>query len=298
VTGEFVNTKIFAVGCLHGELKESITDFIKSEKPDLILISGDFSGGDYADKLRKYEKKLVEDFGPIPDFWPLKVQIESDKNFLKWSRISAKNTEKIFQVLKKIDIPIFFIHGNWDSIALDEGKSGLKKFIAESSGDFLIDKAADGNLKFIHNKLVRIKGLNIIGYGGYRGTSLKEYLHRDLPAPRMSMKYILEIRRQMEKEMEKLFMQAKSGKTILLTHDPPYKVLDYLASAKKNYGEKITRDVIRKNSPMLCICSHFHEHQGVEKIKDTTVVNTGYGREGQCALIEIDGDVKVKLLKL
>lgn len=293
-----MGTKIFAVGCLHGELKDSILDFIKSEKPDMILISGDFSGGDYSDKLRKYEKKIVEDFGPIPEFWPLKIQIEADKNFLKWSRVSAKNTEKIFQTLKKIDVPIFYIHGNWDSVALDSSKISLKKFLAESSGDFLIDTVSGGNVKFIHNKVVRIKGLNIIGYGGYRGTSSKEYLYKDLPEPRIAMKGIIEIRKHMEKEMQKLFSKSKDGKTILLTHDPPYKILDYLASAKKNYGEKVTRDVIEKNKPTLCVCSHFHEHQGIGKIKDTVVVNTGYGREGQCAFIEIDDRVKIKLLKL
>lgn len=291
-----MGTKIFAAGCLHGELKAEVVDFIKSEKPDLVLISGDFSGGDYSDKLRKYEKKLVDDFGPIPDFWPLRVQIESDKNFLKWSRISAKNTEKIFHTLKKLDVPIFYIHGNWDSVALDFGKSSLKKM--ESSGDFFIDRASDENVKFIHNRLVKAHGINIIGYGGYRGTSTKEYLYKDLPPPRMDAKHIMHIREHMEMDLNKLFLRAKDGKTILLTHDPPYKVLDYLASAKKNYGEKVTRELIEKHSPILCVCSHFHEHQGVEKIKNTTVVNTGYGREGQCALIEIDDDVKVKLLKL
>lgn len=291
--------RIFAVGCLHGELHEGILNFIKDEKPDAILITGDFSGGDYSDNLRKYEKKIVENFGPIPEFWPLKVQIEADKNFLKWSKISARNTAKIFQILKKLDIPIFYVHGNWDSVAIDVEKNMLKKFVAESSGDFLIDQAEGGNVKFIHNKIVKLKRFNIIGYGGYRGTSTKEYLYKDLPAPRMALKYIIQIRDQIRQDIEKLFSKVEDGeKTILVTHDPPYKILDYLESAKRNYGEKITRDIIEKYSPVLCVCSHFHEHQGIEKLKDTTIVNTGYGREGQCALIEIDDEVKVKLLKL
>ncbi len=290
-----MSLKIFAIGCLHGELKKKILDFINSENPDFILISGDFSGGDFADKLRKYEKYLVDNFGPIPEFWPLKLQIDSEKNFRKWAKISAQNTAKIFQELKKIKIPIFYVHGNWDSVAME-----MKGLLVEGSGEFFIDKESSGKMHFIHNKIVRIKEFNIIGFGGYRGTSTKEYLYKDVPAPHLDLRYILQIKNKLKQQLEKLFMRVKDKrKTILLTHDPPYKVLDYLTPARKNYGEKITREVIVKHSPLLCVCSHFHEHQGVSKLKNTKVVNSGYGKEGRCALIEIDNDdVKIKLLKL
>lgn len=290
-----MDLRVLAIGCMHGELKKKILDFIKSEKLDAVLVSGDFSGGDFADQLRKYEKYLVENFGPIPEFWPLKLQIESEKNFRRWAKMSAQNTERIFHELKKVDVPIFYVYGNWDSVATE-----TKGLVVEGSGEFFIDKAEGGNMHFIHNKVVKIKGFSIVGFGGYRGTSVKEYLNKDLPEPRLEMKYILQIRDDIRHRIEKLFMRVKDkSKAILLTHDPPYKVLDYLAPARKNYGEKITREIIERHSPLLCICSHFHEHQGVAKLKNTKVVNSGYGREGQCALIEIEGEkVKIKLLRL
>jgi len=290
-----MNLKLIAVGCIHGELKKKLSDFIMSEKPDAVLISGDFSGGQFDDKLRNYEKDIVDKFGPISEFWPLKVQIDSEKNFQKWGRMSAQNTAKVFQELKKIDVPIFYIHGNWDSVSM-----GMKR-IFEGSGNFFVDDEAGGNMRFIHNKIVRVKDFQIIGFGGYRGTSTKEYLYRDLPEPRPDLKYIIGIRDEMRHCLENLFSRVKDKrKTILLTHDPPYRLFDYLASAKKNYGEKITRDVIEKHTPLLCLCSHFHEHQGKGRIKNTVVVNSGFGREGQCALIEIDDDnvPKVTLKKL
>lgn len=285
--------KLIAIGCIHGDLKKKVLDFIESEKPDAVLVSGDFSGGDFADRLRKYERKLVEDFGPMSELWPLRVQIESEKNFRRWAKESAQNTARVFQKLRGLDFPVYYIHGNWDSVSM--GMSGM----FEGSGNFFIDEHEGGNMKFIHDKIVRIKDFQVIGFGGYRGTSAKEYLYKDLPEPRPDMGYIMEIRDHMVHEMEKLFSRARDKrKTILLTHDPPYRVLDYLASARKNYGEKVTRDMIEKNAPILCICSHFHEHQGTGKIKSTTIVNSGYGREGQLALIEIDEDVNVKLVKI
>lgn len=286
--------KIIAIGCIHGELNKKVSDFLKSENPDVILITGDFSGGSFDDKLRKYEKNLVEKFGPISEFWPLKVQIESEKNFRKWAKISAENTEKVFKELKKLKFPIFYIHGNWDSISM-----GMKGMF-ESSGAFFVDEQEGSNMKFIHGKIARIKGLEIIGFGGYRGTSAKEYLYKDLPEPRPDPRYIISVRDEMTKMIDSLFGHVKNKrKSILMTHDPPYKTLDYLAPMKKNYGEKITRDAIKKYEPLLCVCSHFHEHQGIMKIKKTIVVNSGFGKEGKLALIEIDDEkVNVKLVKL
>lgn len=285
--------KLIAIGCIHGDLKKNLLDFIVSEKPDAVLASGDFSGGDFDEKLRKYEKDLVDKFGPISEFWPLKVQIDSEKNFQKWAKISAQNTEKVFHELKKIKVPIFYIHGNWDSVSMD------MRGAFEGSGAFFIDEQEGKNMSFIHNRVVRMKDFDVVGFGGYRGTSTKEYLYKDLPEPRPDPRYITGIRDGMMRHLDKLFARVRNKrKTILLTHDPPYKVLDYLAQAQKNYGEKVTRDIIKKHKPMLCVCSHFHEHQGVAKIKKTVVVNSGYGKNGQCALIEIGDKVKVKLVKL
>lgn len=287
-----MSLKLFAIGCIHGNLKKKILDFVESEKPDAVLIAGDLSGGIFADKLRKYERDLVEKFGSVADWWPLKVQIDSEKVFRKWARESAQNTERVFRELRKIKVPVFYIHGNWDSVS-----TGFVP-MAESA-EFFVDQAQGGNLHFVHNKLVDVKGFEVIGFGGYRGTSMKEYLYDDLPGLKPNMRYIAAVRNDIKNQMEKLFSRAKNKKKIiLLTHDPPYKILDYLATAKKNYGEKITLDMIKKHKPLLCVCAHFHEHQGVAEIGGTKIVNTGFGSDGQCALIEIDKEVEIKLLKL
>jgi len=280
--------KIIAIGCIHGKLQKKTLSLIKSEKPDAILISGDLSGGDFAHKLMDYERSLIENFGPIVEFWPLKVQVESEKKFQKWSKLSALNTKKVFTELKKTKVPIFYIHGNWDSVALN------KTTHFEGSGNFFIDKVPSSNMKFIHNKIISIKGYTIIGFGGYRGTSGKEYLYKDLPQPLPELKYVLKLRNEIKNKMDNLFKHVKNErKIILLTHDPPYKTFDYLKSAKKFYGEKITRDLIRKHKPLVCICSHFHEHRGKKKIGNTTVIATGYGHSGQACVLEFD-DQKIK----
>jgi len=285
-----MSLKIMALGCIHGVLKRSLIDAIKKEKPDAILVSGDFTGSVHDDEVRKYEKDLVESFGPVSQFWPLKVQIDSEKKFAKWGKAAAENTSKVFNDLDKLGIPVYYIHGNWDSVSGD-GINAL-----ESPGHFPIDQVRGKNLKFIHEKVVKVGNFSVIGFGGYRGSSAKEYLVGNVPEDDPGMEQIREIRDDMRRRMESLFGRVKDpGKTILLTHDPPYKLHDYLESAKKNYGEKVTRDVIEKFGPAICICSHFHEHQGSGKIKNTVVVNSGYGREGQCVVIEIGDKSRSKV---
>lgn len=286
-----MSLKLIAIGCIHGRLPKKFLNLVESEKPDAVLISGDFSGGDFGRELIDYEKSLVEKFGPITEFWPLKVQIESEKKFQKWYKMSDFNTRKVFSQLKKLSTPIFYIHGNWDSVA--HGKHPM-----EASQGFLVDKSEGGEMRFIHNKVVSIKSYSIAGFGGYRGTSGKEYLYKDLPGPLLNTNYVLSIRDELKKKMENLFKAVKNKrKMILLTHDPPYKTFDYLASAKKFYGEKVTRDLIRKYRPLACVCSHFHEHRGVKKIGKTFVIATGFGQKGQIGLIEInESKINVKLV--
>lgn len=278
-----MSLKIVALGCIHGVLKKSVAEAIKKEKPDAILVSGDFTGSVHDDEVRKYEKELVESFGPISQFWPLRVQIDSEKKFARWGKIAAENTAKVFNDLDRLGIPLYYVHGNWDSVSTEAGG------MLESTGNFFIDQVEGKNLKFIHEKVVKVGGFSVIGFGGYRGSSAKEYLIGDLPEGDPNMENIKHVREDMRHRMERLFSKTKdASKTILLTHDPPYKLHDYLEVAKKNYGEKVTRDVIEKYGPSVCVCSHFHEHQGIGKIKNTFVVNSGYGRDGQFTLIEID----------
>ncbi|MBI4894458.1 MAG: metallophosphoesterase family protein [Candidatus Aenigmarchaeota archaeon] len=290
-----MSLKIVALGCIHGVLKKSVVEAIKREGPEAILVSGDFTGSVHDDEVRKYEKDLVENFGPISQFWPLRVQIDSEKKFARWGRIAAENTAKVFNDLDKLGIPLYYVHGNWDSVSTD-GRGML-----ENSGDFFIDQVEGKNLKFIHEKVVKVGGFSVIGFGGYRGSSAKEYLIGDLPEDDPNMEGIRQVREDMRRRMERLFGKIKDpSRAILLTHDPPYKLHDYLEAAKKNYGEKVTREVIEKYEPAVCVCSHFHEHQGLGKIKKTLVVNSGYGREGQFTLIEADasGRVSVTLKKV
>jgi len=283
--------KILALGCLHGRLHPKVKKFLKRKDIDLILIAGDFGGGSFQGQVREYERVIVGKYGVMGELWPKAVRKEYLKKVRIWQRKSAENSRRIFKQLKKLKKQVFYVHGNWDSI------SGMRHTF-ESSGDFLIDKVKGKNLKFIHNKIIKIDKYYILGFAGYRGTVMKEYLRDDIKGSKPSLQYIRKREKIYRKKLDKLFKKVRDkSKIILLTHDPPYYALDYLKPRNKHYGEKITKDSINRYKPLLCICAHFHEHQGMDKIGKTTIVNTGYGHGGKMALIDLNGKMKIKIIK-
>jgi Icc-related predicted phosphoesterase len=54
--------------------------------------------------------------------------------------------------------------------------------------------------------------------------------------------------------------------------------------------------VIKKYRPLLAICGHMHEYQGIKKLGRTTVIATGAAFQGKAALIDIEGQ-KIKSIK-
>lgn len=108
------------------------------------------------------------------------------------------------------------------------------------------------------------------------------------------------------KKLDKKFKEAKKRKriTIFIAHNCPYMTkLDKIKSKGapkevkgKHYGDFITKQLIKKYRPLLVICGHMHENQGMQKVGKTTVINTGAAYDGKAALIELEGE-KIKRVK-
>lgn len=270
--------KILCVGCFHGTIPKNLDRIAKKEKPDLILGSGDYAGIELERPMAYYEEQAIKKYGTIFSLWPKKIQAK----FLKIEKKAVRNGFNVLIHFGKLGIPFYFVHGNWDDPS------------AISQLHFKNKK----NMFFIHNKIEKFKNIVVIGYGGYRPVSVKEYLYKDIPNQTVRLSEVLEYKRKITNEMQKLFKKVGTKQTILLTHDPPYKTFDFLEVAKKYYGEKITRSMIEKYQPLICVCSHFHEYQGTMKIGKTVVVNVGYGKIGRMALLEIENrKVKVRLIR-
>ena len=104
---------------------------------------------------------------------------------------------------------------------------------------------------------------------------------------------IEKIRKRTLQDTEKIIevLGRFGGVDILLTHVPPYGVLDRVDSASippawigRHAGSKSVLEYIRLKQPHYVFCGHIHESAGFEKLGQTEVYNLG---AGGCKIIEL-----------
>jgi Icc-related predicted phosphoesterase len=62
-----------------------------------------------------------------------------------------------------------------------------------------------------------------------------------------------------------------SDTNVLITHQPPYCMLDY--SANINYGDRNLLQMVLKTKPKYHLFGHIYDAYGIEKSEHTTFVN-------------------------
>jgi Icc-related predicted phosphoesterase len=85
------------------------------------------------------------------------------------------------------------------------------------------------------------------------------------------------------------------NKTIIITHVPPLGIQDRTFFGIHS-GSKELFEIIDNYKPLLVLCGHIHENPGFSKINETFVINCSMGKKGEGALINIDKNVKIKML--
>lgn len=120
------------------------------------------------------------------------------------------------------------------------------------------------NLQYKRIGKLRIDGVNFILFD----MIYEEHSHKFLS------KYFTDKikNNEREKRLNKLLNELENP--IVLSHAPPYGVLDKTKSGK-HVGSKILLKAIKKHEPKLVLCGHIHEAKGKAKIGKTQVINLG-----------------------
>lgn len=113
--------------------------------------------------------------------------------------------------------------------------------------------------------------------------------------------YILYKEKSIREHLQKQAKFAKNRKIILVSHCPPYNVLDSaIRFGERNIGSLALHEFIQKKQPILVICGHVHSQGGnTEKIGSTLVINAASHDDqlarGNVAIIDIkDSGIEVK----
>ncbi|MFP4045537.1 MAG: metallophosphoesterase [Candidatus Aenigmatarchaeota archaeon] len=83
------------------------------------------------------------------------------------------------------------------------------------------------------------------------------------------------------------------GKNLIIgTHEPPHRARDEIHSGQR-VGVPEFREIIEEKQPLLWLCGHIHEAEGVSMLGDTKVINASAykGSIGYSVEVE-DGEIK------
>lgn len=160
-------------------------------------------------------------------------------------------------IIASIKSKVYAIPGNCDPRDMPEGISSV---------------AID-----MHGKATDLEGYRLVGLGGSNITIFNTVF---------------------ELTEDELYDGLKANATegmILMTHVPPYGILDEIPSGL-NVGSPAVKKIVDEFHPILALSGHVHEAIGVKASGGTVFVNPGPAKDGHCAIVEIiDKDVKVEL---
>ena len=248
--------RFLVFGDLHGEIPK-----IKNlEKIDAIITTGDFCGWSGGDLECMFCEESSQNRG---------------RKVLKW--------------LNSLGKEVFVVPGNWEPTTFCDGMRKNRKNIYKEMIKNL------KNICDVEYGLVVFGGVTLIGFGSTSSPEPLMAVKRRKFESEMSFKRRckrVEFFKRALKKLEKIFSKARYP-VIFLSHNSPYntkldKISDeHIFLGGKHYGSRVTRKLILKHSPMICISGHIHEGKGVDVLGKTKCMNVGSGKYSG-AVVEID----------
>jgi Icc-related predicted phosphoesterase len=188
---------------------------------------------------------------------------------MKIVAISDVHRLEHYLTLPKGDMLIFSgdyaVNSLLDSMALnmwfEKQDFKYKIYLAGNHDWFLYNNNIKSNKKFLNNciylqdELIEIEGLRIYG-----SPWCPEYNSWAFMKPRGS------------KDLSEIWSKIPENLDILVTHCPPYQILDESYYHKKCGCEVLAREIIKKE-PKYHIFGHIHHSYGHKKIENTTFIN-------------------------
>lgn len=129
----------------------------------------------------------------------------------------------------------------------------------------------------LHERRVGMNDINIVGFG-YS------------PPTQFHTRGELE-EEEIKRRMEPLRIDRN---TMLITHAPPYGVLDRVANGE-HIGSKAIGEMIALKKPMANVCGHVHEVEGVEKFCETEVIKVPAAIFFKAVEIDVDEGIRARV---
>ena len=166
---------------------------------------------------------------------------DASYSFSEIKLIQKEKVEEICKLLRNVNIPVLMLIGNDDHITDEEWDNILRNY-----GILNLNMAS-----------YPIKGLKITGFQYVLPTPWNT--NNELPEEDLGVRL-----KSMEKQID--------NKTILVTHAPPFGVLDKLINGQ-HVGSSSIYKLVEDKQPLFHIFGHIHEAFGQDKIGNTVCCN-------------------------
>ena len=271
--------KLLVIGDLHGQKPK-----IYFKEFDAIIAPGDFC----SDAPRRYMFEALRKRLADSDYKGDWVDIVGKRKAKPMIKKSLEDGKNILEFLNSFGKPVFTVPGNWDwTGGMDEEWDYLKTNYYKTH---LIKDLK--NIKDVYHRIRSWNGFDFIGHGITSGPEYPQY-KQDLDRhDEKELKKIKAKSEGLERKVSSLFDRSKNP-VIYLSHNVPFKTsLDKIDNKESprdgdHFGSTVSKNIIQKYQPLLCIGGHMHEHFGKTKIGRTTVINAGFGRYVN-TLIDLD----------
>jgi len=257
--------KIAVFSCFHGRFPEKIKSFLKENKIDIVFCCGDLCN---VDSIRDI----------IFNNWNKRRKLRKIQKTEQYKRLlisSINSMQSILDELALLDTPIFLVKGNNDYT-----KQDIKKLKLEVKS---LEERIKQNKKFkyLKNKILKLKNFQLLGIDQPKYFSNQDNEIKNIGA-----------KSRFSKKVEGLFSKIKnSNKTIVLMHYVPYSIFDipeFGPRKGEHIGDRSVLYLLQKHQPLIHICGHMHEYQGLKYINKTIIINPGAAQFGRFAILELD----------
>jgi len=294
--------KLLVVGDFQGKFPARLKRRIAKEEFDLVVGVGDYAGIDdwkpyIMDVFRRIKNK-EERISP-EDYFGKKGHKELWEKDFKAGRM-------VFREIDKIKKPTISVFGNSDDKWYNYPFDGIRDSRQEKRRGKILKSLK--NFIDINYKKKKLFGFNWIGFGGYMDI---ESFVKDKEFRRAGKKKLKATIKRMRKSKEKLFklfdgLKGRKENKILVLHYPPQGVFDIIKDKRnpingRGAGVKSFSLAIKKYKPILVLCGHMHEYQGLKYLHGVPVINPGDAGEGKFAIVEVPSEkgksVKARFIK-
>jgi Icc-related predicted phosphoesterase len=198
-------------------------------------------------------------FGKIDSF----LELNPEAVFIAGDITNMGPVDAVDDVLSRIDVPCFAVPGNCDPREI-------------------IETLEHSDTVCMHGHQMNLGKMTLVGVGGSNPTPFNTPFE-------LTDKQIDDVLSSAMRKME------KTVHNILLTHAPPYEILD------KPAGEHVGSHSIRKHMKSfdLVCCAHIHEARGIMEVDGVKIVNPGPAMDGHCAMLHFGTearDIRIELL--